>query len=51
MFILVVALVGTYICCDNTTRCATRTDGARVYVELDVANPHLIFFWIGAPFA
>ncbi|XP_041004157.1 uncharacterized protein LOC121249521 [Juglans microcarpa x Juglans regia] len=36
---------GKYICRDNTTRCATRTDGARVCVEMDAAS----FFWIGSP--
>lgn len=48
---LIVALIGTYIHCDNATRCATRTNGARVCVKLDAANFRLMSFWIGAPFA
>lgn len=32
--------IGRYICCDNSTRCATHTDGARICVEMDaVAEP------------
>ncbi|KAG2665071.1 hypothetical protein I3760_16G112800 [Carya illinoinensis] len=34
---------------DNATRCATRTDGTRVCLEVDVAKPPLLSFWIGAP--
>ncbi|XP_041026986.1 uncharacterized protein LOC121267191 [Juglans microcarpa x Juglans regia] len=41
--------IGKYIRCDNSTRCATRTDGARVCLELDVAKSPLLSFWIGAP--
>ncbi|XP_041025527.1 uncharacterized protein LOC121265935 [Juglans microcarpa x Juglans regia] len=41
--------IGRYIRQDNSTRCATRTDGARVCVEMNAtAEPHH-GFWIGAP--
>ncbi|XP_035542965.1 uncharacterized protein LOC118346064 [Juglans regia] len=39
---------GTFIRRDNPTRCTTRTDGARLYVEVDAAKPPLTHFWIGA---
>ncbi|XP_040987690.1 uncharacterized protein LOC121235413 [Juglans microcarpa x Juglans regia] len=43
------APIGKFIRCDNSTRCATRTDGARVCVELDAAKSPISSFWIGAP--
>ncbi|KAF5449716.1 hypothetical protein F2P56_030133 [Juglans regia] len=42
------ALIGNYIRSDNPTRCATRTDGARVCLELDVDKSLLSSYWIGA---
>lgn len=51
MLMSVVAPVGTYISSDNATRCTTRIDGARVCVEVDVAKPPLISYWIEVPFA
>ncbi|KAG2679826.1 hypothetical protein I3760_11G069500 [Carya illinoinensis] len=41
--------IGKLIRIDNATRCATRTDGARVCLEVDVAKSPLVSFWIGAP--
>ncbi|KAG2721043.1 hypothetical protein I3760_02G063000 [Carya illinoinensis] len=41
--------IGKFIRTDNSTRCATRTDGARVCLEVDVAKSPLLSFWIGAP--
>ena len=41
--------IGKLIRIDNSTRCATRTDGARVCLEVDVAKSPLVSFWIGAP--
>ncbi|KAG2674330.1 hypothetical protein I3760_13G128500 [Carya illinoinensis] len=38
-----------FIRSDNSTRCATRTDGARVCLEVDVAKSPLLSFWIGVP--
>ncbi|KAF5442897.1 hypothetical protein F2P56_035507 [Juglans regia] len=40
--------IGTFIRRDNPTRCATRTDGARLCVEVDAAKPPLSHFWIRA---
>ncbi|KAF5464926.1 hypothetical protein F2P56_014963 [Juglans regia] len=41
--------IGRFIRCDNSTRCATRTDGARICVEMDAAKQPLPHFWIGMP--
>ncbi|XP_042978785.1 uncharacterized protein LOC122309374 [Carya illinoinensis] len=46
---ILMMLIGSFIRCDNPTRCATRTDGARLCVEVDAAKPPLSHFWIGAP--
>ncbi|KAF5465161.1 hypothetical protein F2P56_015190 [Juglans regia] len=46
---ILMAPIGTFIRRDNSTRCATRTDGARLCVEVDAAKPLLSHFWIGAP--
>ncbi|KAF5470378.1 hypothetical protein F2P56_010897, partial [Juglans regia] len=46
---ILMAPIGTFIRRDNPTRCATRTDGARLCVEVDAANPPLSHFWIGVP--
>ncbi|KAF5458516.1 hypothetical protein F2P56_022539 [Juglans regia] len=46
---ILMASIGTFIRGDNPTRCATRTDGARLCVEVDAAKEPLSHFWIGAP--
>lgn len=46
---ILMALIGTFIRRDNLTRYATRTDGARLYVEVDAMKTPLTHFWIGAP--
>ncbi|KAF5472054.1 hypothetical protein F2P56_008801 [Juglans regia] len=46
---ILTAPIGKFIRCDNSTRCATRIDGARVCLELDAAKSPLSSFWIGAP--
>lgn len=43
------ALIGKFIRRDNPTRCVTCTDGARLCVEMDVAQESFPFFWIGVP--
>ncbi|XP_041027016.1 uncharacterized protein LOC121267237 [Juglans microcarpa x Juglans regia] len=43
------APIGKFIKRDNPTRCVTRTDGARLCVEMDVAVQPIPFFWIGVP--
>ncbi|XP_042942691.1 uncharacterized protein LOC122276861 [Carya illinoinensis] len=43
------ALIGRLIHRDNPTRYATRTDGARVCVEIDASKEPLPYFWIGKP--
>ncbi|KAF5455055.1 hypothetical protein F2P56_024669 [Juglans regia] len=45
---ILMAPTGTFIRSDNPTRCATRTDGARLCVEVDAVKPPLSHFWIGA---
>lgn len=51
MLLSITAPIGNYIRYDNATRCATRNDGARVYVEIDAAKSPLHSIWIGVPFA
>ncbi|XP_035544640.1 uncharacterized protein LOC118348022 [Juglans regia] len=34
---------------DNPTKCATRTDGARLCLEMDAAKEPITHFWIGLP--
>ncbi|XP_040994354.1 uncharacterized protein LOC121240898 [Juglans microcarpa x Juglans regia] len=46
---ILTAPIGRFIRRDNPTRCATRTDGARICVEMDVAKEPLPHFWIGTP--
>ncbi|XP_041009290.1 uncharacterized protein LOC121253324 [Juglans microcarpa x Juglans regia] len=41
--------LGQYILQDNSTRCATRTDGARVCIKMDASKNPLDSFWIGIP--
>ncbi|XP_041024617.1 uncharacterized protein LOC121265149 [Juglans microcarpa x Juglans regia] len=41
--------IGRFIRRDNPTQCATRTDGARICVEMDAAIEPLSHFWIGTP--
>ncbi|XP_035545051.1 uncharacterized protein LOC118348161 [Juglans regia] len=40
---------GRYIRRDNPTRCATRTDGARLCLEMDATKEPITHFWIGLP--
>ncbi|KAF5462891.1 hypothetical protein F2P56_018859 [Juglans regia] len=46
---ILMAPIGMFIRRDNPTRCATRTGGARLCVEVDAAKMPLTHFWIGAP--
>ncbi|XP_041027001.1 uncharacterized protein LOC121267217 [Juglans microcarpa x Juglans regia] len=46
---ILMAPIGTFILWDNPTRCATRTDGARLCVEVDATKALLNHFWIGVP--
>ncbi|XP_035539652.1 uncharacterized protein LOC109020983 [Juglans regia] len=46
---ILTAPIGRFIRSDNSTRCVTRTDGARICVEMDVAKKPLLSFWIGMP--
>ncbi|XP_035540225.1 uncharacterized protein LOC118344211 [Juglans regia] len=46
---ILTAPIGRFIRSDNSTRCVTRTDGARICVEMDVAKTPLLSFWIGMP--
>jgi hypothetical protein len=45
----ITAPVGTLLRRDNATKCATRTDGARVCVLMDVSKPPVQQVWIGLP--
>ncbi|KAF5458486.1 hypothetical protein F2P56_022510 [Juglans regia] len=46
---ILTAPLGKFIRSDNSTRCTTRTDGARVCLEMDASKQHLDSFWIGTP--
>ncbi|XP_035541522.1 uncharacterized protein LOC118344586 [Juglans regia] len=46
---MLTAPIGRLIRCDNSTICATRTDGARVCVEVDSSKTPISSFWIGKP--
>lgn len=37
----IIALIGRYLRRDNTTKCATQTDGAQVCVEMDATKDPL----------
>ncbi|XP_042939325.1 uncharacterized protein LOC122274343 [Carya illinoinensis] len=39
--------LGQYIRRDNCTCCATKTDGARVCIKMDISKPPMEEFWIG----
>ncbi|XP_040991002.1 uncharacterized protein LOC121238239 [Juglans microcarpa x Juglans regia] len=41
--------IGKYVRSDNCTRCATRTDAARVCVEMNAAKDPIESLWIGVP--
>ncbi|KAF5472547.1 hypothetical protein F2P56_009258 [Juglans regia] len=43
------APLGRFIRRDNSTCCATRTDGARLCLEMDAAKEPISYFWIGTP--
>lgn len=43
------ALIGKYIHRDNSTACATWTDGARVCLQVDAAKDLLPYLWIDVP--
>ncbi|GLT54683.1 hypothetical protein SLA2020_278640 [Shorea laevis] len=45
----ITAPVGTLLRRDNATKCATRTDGARVCVLMDISKPPVQQVWIGLP--
>jgi hypothetical protein len=45
----ITAPVGILIRRDNATKCATRTDGARVCVLMDISKPPVQHVWIGMP--
>ncbi|KAF5442492.1 hypothetical protein F2P56_035144 [Juglans regia] len=45
----IVAPIGTFLRRDNATRCATRTDGARVCVLMNIDQEPISSFWIGTP--
>lgn len=40
--------LGNFIRSDNSTICATRTNGARVCLEMDASRQQMDYFWIGA---
>ncbi|XP_035542834.1 uncharacterized protein LOC118345286 [Juglans regia] len=44
---ILTAPIGKFIRSDNPMRCATRTDGARICVEMDAAIEPISHFWIG----
>ncbi|XP_035539624.1 uncharacterized protein LOC118344002 [Juglans regia] len=44
-----IAPLGRFICRDNSTHCVTRTDGARLCLEMDAAKEPISYFWIGIP--
>ncbi|XP_042974579.1 uncharacterized protein LOC122306211 [Carya illinoinensis] len=43
------APIGRFIHRDNSTKCATRTDGARVCLEVNASKDPILHFWIGSP--
>ncbi|XP_035546525.1 uncharacterized protein LOC118348597 [Juglans regia] len=43
------APIGKFIRRDNTTKCATHTDGARLCLEMDASKEPISYFWIGMP--
>ncbi|XP_041016212.1 uncharacterized protein LOC121258736 [Juglans microcarpa x Juglans regia] len=45
----ITAPIGRFLKRDNSTKCATRTDGARVCIEMDVSKEPLTALWIGTP--
>lgn len=45
----ITAPIGQYLKRDNPTKCATRTEGARICVEMDVSKEPLAAIWIGIP--
>ncbi|XP_040987651.1 uncharacterized protein LOC121235368 [Juglans microcarpa x Juglans regia] len=45
----IVAPIGIFLRMDNATRCATRTDGARVCVLMNIDQDPISSFWIGTP--
>ncbi|XP_042964662.1 uncharacterized protein LOC122298886 [Carya illinoinensis] len=46
---MLTAPIGNYIRRDNPTKCATRTDGARICLEIDASQQPISHFWIGIP--
>lgn len=46
---LLMAPIGKYIRPNNSTTCVTRTNGARVCLEIDSSKDPLPYFWIGRP--
>jgi hypothetical protein len=45
----ITAPVGILLRRDNATKCATHTDGARVFVLMDISQPPVQHVWIGMP--
>ncbi|GLT54592.1 hypothetical protein SLA2020_277800 [Shorea laevis] len=45
----IIAPVGVLLRRDNATKCATRTDGARVCVLMDISQKPVQYVWIGLP--
>ncbi|KAF5466244.1 hypothetical protein F2P56_016189 [Juglans regia] len=46
---MLTAPIGSFVRCDNSTVCATRTDGARVCLQVDSSKEPISHFWIGKP--
>ncbi|XP_041025303.1 uncharacterized protein LOC121265683 [Juglans microcarpa x Juglans regia] len=45
----ITAPIGRFLKRDNPTRCATRTDGARICLEMDISKEPIQALWIGTP--
>lgn len=45
----IVSPMGKFLRRDNSTKCATRMDGARVCIEMDASVDPITGFWIGTP--
>ncbi|XP_035546258.1 uncharacterized protein LOC118348509 [Juglans regia] len=46
---MITAPIGKFIRRDNPTTCATRTDGARICLEVDASRDPITHFWLGCP--
>lgn len=45
----ILALIFIYICRDNATHCAMRTNGTKVCVLMNISQDPIWSFWIGPP--